>query len=113
LGQESGGDGEVAFRGAVDPSELTPLLALLAALEAWEQRSATGAVPLDRSRATLRLRIGDARSRVWEYSSDLLNNDRLVRVRDALTALLGRARSLAAPRLGEAASVPAVDAAPL
>ena len=110
LGQSSAG-GEVVFRGAVDPAELLPLLDLLRELDAWEQRSTPGAAPLDRSRATLRLRVGDAQSRVWEYTSDLSTNRRLVRVRDALTALLERARSLAPPRLGEPAHQPAAGAA--
>ncbi len=112
LGQVSRAGGEVVFRGALDPRELLPLLDLLGELKAWEQRPSRGAAPMDTSRATLSLRIGDAESHSWEYSSDLLTAHRLIRARDALMALVARARTLAAAQPGDVtlpASAPATE----
>jgi len=62
LGRETNAGAQVVFRGAVPPNELLPLLDLLDEIDAWEQHPAQGAAPLDTSRATLSLRIGDARA---------------------------------------------------
>ncbi|NOY91539.1 MAG: hypothetical protein GXP55_10085 [Deltaproteobacteria bacterium] len=112
LGQESSAGGEVVFRGALDPADLLPLLDLLSELDAWEQRPSRGAAPMDTSRATLRVRVGDAESQVWEYSSDLLTAHRLIRAREALTNLVARARALAVPQPGDVAQPPAAGPAP-
>jgi len=101
LGQESRAGGEVVFRGALEPRDLLPLLDLLSELNAWEQRPSRGAAPMDTSRATLGLRIGDAESHSWEYSSDLMTAHRLIRARDALMELVARARALAAAPPGD------------
>ncbi len=71
-------------------AQVRDLVALILELEGWDQR-VDDDLPdpsLDRGRAWLKLRVGDASSEVWEHHADLEATGRLVRVRDALEALL-------------------------
>jgi len=73
-------------------AQVRELIELLLELEAWDQQ-VDDDLPdpsLDRGRAWLKLRVGDARSEVWEHHADLEATGRLVRVRDTLEALLAR-----------------------
>lgn len=73
-------------------AQVRELVALILELEAWDQQ-VDDDLPdpsLDRGRAWLKLRAGDARSEVWEHHADLEATGRLVRVRGALEALLAR-----------------------
>lgn len=73
-------------------AQIHALLELLLELEAWDQQ-VDDDLPdpsLDRGRAWLKLRAGGASSEVWEHHADLEATGRLVRVREALEALLAR-----------------------
>lgn len=73
-------------------AQIHALLELLLELEAWDQQ-VDDDLPdpsLDRGRAWLKLRVGGASSEVWEHHADLEATGRLVRVREALEALLAR-----------------------
>jgi hypothetical protein len=88
-------------------AQVRDLVALILELEGWDQQ-VDDDLPdpsLDRGRAWLTLRVGDASSAVWEHHADLEATGRLVRVRDALEALLARTEIDAAADDGETAAL--------
>ena len=82
----------------IPPRELARLIAVLVEIRAWEQAPSRGTEPVvDRGRARLRLRFGDASSEIWEWAEDLEGNDRLIRVRAELERLIAAAAPAPAP----------------
>jgi hypothetical protein len=72
----------------LDEAERAALLALLAGIEAWEQRVPDRTPVPDESRAHLGLRLDGAESTVWEWANDLGDNARIVQVQRFLDARL-------------------------
>lgn len=74
----------------VDEGAVLSLLRLVRDLRGWAQEAADDLPDpgLTRARAWLKLRVGDARSEIWEEHADLEATGRLSRVRDALESML-------------------------
>lgn len=82
----------------LDEGSVVSLMRLVRDIRGWTQE-ADDDLPdpgLSRARAWLKLRVGDARSEIWEEHADLEATGRLSRVRDALESMLR-----AAPRTDE------------
>ncbi|MBK6813684.1 MAG: hypothetical protein IPG81_33330 [Sandaracinaceae bacterium] len=76
-----GGEPEVAatVRGQVAPEQRMELITLLVEIEAWSQHDMPE-TSINDARASLELRVGSDRSRIWEWADDLDANERLSRV---------------------------------
>jgi hypothetical protein len=75
----------------VSEAALLRLIDVLVEIEAWEQRAPEGVARVQVGKARLTVRIDGARREVWEYAEDAPTQDRLLRVRAALEALLAPA----------------------
>jgi hypothetical protein len=75
------------WRGTVPEIPLRALVALLVEIEAWNQEAEEEPGRLDDQRATLTVRLGDDRTTIWEYASDLEARGRIFRVKTHLDAL--------------------------
>ena len=71
--------------------DLERLTALLVEIEVWEQREPDREPVFDESRAALRVRTAGKTTLLWERYNDMEHNQRLVRVRALLEALVGGA----------------------
>jgi hypothetical protein len=80
-----GGEPEVAetVRGQLAPEQRMELIALLVELEAWKQHDMPE-TSINDARASLELRVGSERARIWEWADDLDANQRLSRVEQLL-----------------------------
>ena len=67
--------------------ELVEIVRLLVELEAWEQRTADEQPVAGESRARLSISVGRRVSCMWERVREMLENDRLLRVKNHLIAL--------------------------
>jgi hypothetical protein len=76
-----GSEPEVAgtVRGPLPPERRMELIQLLLEIEAWKQHDMPEG-SINDARASLELRVGSDRSRIWEWADDLDANERLSRV---------------------------------
>ena len=72
---------------AVDAARHRALVRLLIELKAWKQRVPERRAVPDESGARLTIRCGSAEASIWEWYNALGEERRIVRVRDALSAL--------------------------
>jgi hypothetical protein len=77
--------------GTVSEAALLRLVDVLVEIEAWEQGAPESVARVQAGKARLTVRIDAARREVWEYAEDVPTQDRLLRVRQALEALLASA----------------------
>ncbi|MBN2496308.1 MAG: hypothetical protein JXR96_17070 [Deltaproteobacteria bacterium] len=74
-------------RDRIDASGVDDLVRLLLETEAWQQLEPDRMAVPDESRASLYIQAGSESSQIWEWYNNLEKNGRLIRIRDAMTAL--------------------------
>ena len=96
-----GGEPEVAetVRGQLAPERRVELIALLVEIEAWKQHEMPE-TSINDARASLELRVGSDRSRIWEWTEDLEANQRLSRVEQLLVRFAADLEAVADPEGG-------------
>lgn len=96
-----GGEPEVAetVRGQLAPERRAELIALLVEIEAWKQHEMPE-TSINDARASLELRVGSDRSRIWEWTEDLEANQRLSRVEQLLVRFAADLEAVAGPEGG-------------
>jgi hypothetical protein len=82
------GQEPVVNRVQLDDRQADTLVQTLQDVQAWKQRVAERTPVHDESRATLTFLVGRLDAEVWEWSNDLVQNDRLIRVQHALNRML-------------------------
>jgi hypothetical protein len=83
---EAEGEGRY-WEGRVPERSVEALVQLLVEIRAWKQEAEEEPARLEDRRATLTIEIGDERSSIWEYASDLESRGRIHRVKTHLEAL--------------------------
>lgn len=96
-----GGEPEVAetVRGQLAPERRVELIALLVEIEAWKQHEMPE-TSINDARASLELRVGSDRSRIWEWTEDLEANQRISRVEQLLVRFAADLESVSGPEGG-------------
>jgi hypothetical protein len=74
--------------GKVEISRLRPLLELLIEVEAWRQLTPERHAVPDESQAKVSITSGTHRSVVWEWYNEMRANNRIVRIREVMEALV-------------------------
>ena len=82
------GQEPVVNRVQLDDDQADALVQTLQDVQAWKQRVTERTPVHDESRATLTFLVGKLDAEVWEWSNDLVQNDRLIRVQHTLNRML-------------------------
>ncbi|MEW6357116.1 MAG: hypothetical protein AB1696_12375 [Planctomycetota bacterium] len=71
----------------VTREDFEALVRLLIEREAWQQKVPERSPVPDESRASLTIVVGEEKSTIWEWYNDMKANDRLIRIREKMTAI--------------------------
>jgi hypothetical protein len=82
------GRGPEQRQGRLPPARLLPLIRLLVQLEAWKQLTPARPPVPDESAARLDISVAGQSANMWEWYNEMYGNDRLIRIRKMMRAVL-------------------------